>query len=262
MKKKWLLPLLSLTLALTTVGAAFALTSAGGGDSAGGTDTAGEVTHGDPTYEEWLSNYQPNQGPVTSVDDIDPNECNWIHNIAACEGEPGPNQHDGSVPDPAVAREPRPGVAVGEPYPLPVGKECGPAAIVPMTSDGQFTCFYFGTGTVNDEPGGQVVEPQPPITSIDDIAPDVWNGIHNISACTLEELEELGYGEVPYEVQSHEEAVAQDCGLAGGAVYITCDGEVGCTIFHDGGEGGVGETQAQPPAIVPTPEIQPSHRTQ
>ena len=339
MRKKWLLPLLSLTLALTTVGAAFALTSGGGSDSADGTDTAGEVTHGDPTYEQWLSNYRPNQGPVTSIDDIDPNVCNTVHNINACtpeeleealggialpggdpdvadewklveasrgpggfslrlpqgwhlnelqgidsyvgeiiwgdgrltydygwyssslaevddddpqyivtyeeiggrraklvqpraegdglftgvyfedfdggnldipsqnrlqitgvrltpdqqeaafaviwtirplasesrgepdpnqldgpvngicckplvEGEPDPNQHDGPVNDPAVAREPGPGIAVGEPYPLPTDKACGPGATVPITSDGQFSCRYFDTGTVDDGPGG------------------------------------------------------------------------------------------------------------
>ena len=56
---KWLTSAVTLTLALSTAGAvtAFALTSGGGSDSAGGIDTAGKVTHGDPTYEQWLSNY-------------------------------------------------------------------------------------------------------------------------------------------------------------------------------------------------------------
>ena len=28
--------------------------------------------------------------PITSIDDIDPDKCNWIHNINACEEEPEP----------------------------------------------------------------------------------------------------------------------------------------------------------------------------
>ena len=44
----------------------------------------------DPTYEEWLAEFGSGQDPVTSVDDIDPNECNWVHNINACEGEEPP----------------------------------------------------------------------------------------------------------------------------------------------------------------------------
>ena len=85
--RKWLISAAILALALGTAGAvtASALTGDGVGDPPDGTNTAGEVTlHGDPTYEEWLSNYQPNQGPVTSIDDIDPNVCNTVHNINAC----------------------------------------------------------------------------------------------------------------------------------------------------------------------------------
>ena len=47
-----------------------------------------ETTHGDPTYEEWLSDIGSSQGLVTSIDDIDPNQCNLVHNINAC----GPDQ--------------------------------------------------------------------------------------------------------------------------------------------------------------------------
>ena len=89
-----------------------------------------------------------------------------------------------------MAREPAPGIAVGEPYPLPTAdKACGPGATVAITSAGQFSCLYFGTGTVNDEPGGQVVEPQPPvepwrtIASIDGMDPNTCSWIHNINAC-------------------------------------------------------------------------------
>ena len=124
------------------------------------------------------------------------------------------------------------------------------------------------------------------VTSIDDIDPNVCNAIHNINACTLEELDELGMAPVTgsikvgecnsvpneeanteplfpddepqYEVQPYEEAVIQDCNLAGGNVYFTSDGEVGCDIVHDLEDSGVGETQAQPPAILPEPEVLPS----
>ena len=105
----------------------------------------------------------------------------------------------------------------------------------------------------------------PDATSIDDIDPNLCNAIHNINACTPEELEGLGLnpeplfpgGEAQYEVQSHEEADAQDCGLAGGTVYVTADGEMGC-IPHELEDGGVGETPAQPPTVVPEPEVLPS----
>ena len=98
------------------------------------------------------------------------------------------------------------------------------------------------------------------VTSIDDIDPDVCNAIHNINACTPEELEELGLSPVTGSVaegQSHEEADAQDCGLAGGTVYVTADGEMGC-IPHELEDGGVGATPAQPPTVVPEPEVLPS----
>ena len=98
------------------------------------------------------------------------------------------------------------------------------------------------------------------VTSIDDIDPNVCNGIHDISACTHEELEELGNGDVQYELQSHDEVVTQDCGLAGGTVYITSDGEVGCIIVHDLEDGGAGETQEQPPTVLPQPDVLPSAR--
>ncbi|MCI0791799.1 MAG: hypothetical protein J4O02_08520, partial [Chloroflexi bacterium] len=65
-------------------------------------------------------------------------------------------------------------------------------------------------------------------------------------------------GEAHYEVQSHEEADAQDCGLAGGTVYVTADGEMGCNLPHELEDGGVGETPAQPPTVVSEPEVLPS----
>ena len=63
--KKWLLVLgwLTLVIAITT-GATFAMA----GDGSATPGDGGLIT-------------------VTSIDDIDPNECNWIHNITACESQ-------------------------------------------------------------------------------------------------------------------------------------------------------------------------------
>ena len=101
------------------------------------------------------------------------------------EGEPDPKKHDGPINDPAVAREPGHGIAVGEPYPLPTDKACGPDQAVAITSGGQVSCFGLGDDTdmPRHEPGGQVVEPQPPISIIDDMDPKECNWIHNINAC-------------------------------------------------------------------------------
>ena len=89
--KRWLISAVTLTLALGTAGAvaAFALTANGGADNPkipDGTDSAGELLHGDPTYEQWLSDFGDGR-VVTSIDDIDPNVCNAIHNINACTPE-------------------------------------------------------------------------------------------------------------------------------------------------------------------------------
>ena len=101
------------------------------------------------------------------------------------------------------------------------------------------------------------------------------NPIHNINACTPEELEELGLvpvtgsvvaghaevegdpeplfvdGEAQYRVQSLEETVEQDCRLARGTVYLSSEGQVGCAVVHDLEDGEVGETQEQPPVVMP-----------
>ena len=81
----------TLTFALGTAGTvtAFALTADGGGDDPAvpiDTDTAGGILHGDPTYEQWLSDFG-DQTVVTSIDDIDPNVCNLVHNLNACTPE-------------------------------------------------------------------------------------------------------------------------------------------------------------------------------
>ena len=54
------------------------------GKDDGGTIEPDFGDDGPSTFEEWLSNHQYDQGPVTSIDGIDPNVCNMVHNIGAC----------------------------------------------------------------------------------------------------------------------------------------------------------------------------------
>ena len=310
--KKWLIPLLGLALALTTVGAAFAINSDGshkndqdvtdewkpveasgwpGGFSLllregwqlnelQGIDSyVGEIiwSGGRMTFDfGWYSN--------SLADDEDPQYIVTYEEIGGRRAKLVRPRVEGDGLITGVYFEDFDGSNLDIP-----SQNRLQISGVGLTSDLQETAFaLFRTirpvaseSQGDSEPSGDYI-----VTSIDDIDPDVCDLIHNINGCTPEELEEMGmapvtgsiavgeYYPVPdldakpepffpdggaqYEVQSHEEAVAQDCGLAGGAVYITSDGEVGCTIFHDGGKGGLGETPAQPPAILPTPETQPS----
>ena len=158
MKKKWLITLVGMTMVLAAItGGGYALASYGSTPPA-----HGSVGEPEPSDE---------QPTATSIDGIDPNECNWVHNIDACEGKPDPS------------------IVVGEPYPLPVGKECGPAASVAITSVGQVTCLHGDPPPPDDidmprqEPGGLVVEPQPPVTIIHRMDPNECNWVHNINAC-------------------------------------------------------------------------------
>ena len=183
--RKWLISAVTLTLALGTAGTitAFALTNGGSDDPEvqDGAETTGEVLHGDPTYEQWLSDFG-GETVATSIDDIDPDVCNGIHNINACTPE-----------------------ELAELGMAPVG--------------------LIGV----DEPHPETeVEGKPQPLFVD--------------------------GEPQYEVQSYEKAVKQDCGLAGGTVYVSSDGEVGCAIVHNLEDGGESETQAQPPVVMPQRE--------
>ena len=193
--KKWLAASVTLTFALATAGAvtAFALTGDVGGDKPEPTDlptdSNAQVLHGDPTYEEGLSD-QGDGTVVTSIDDIDPNVCNTIHNINACTPE--------ELEELGMATTSGP-VAVQETSPPPVEVAGDP------------------------EPGTDVEG----------------------------EIEPLFVDEEPNpHKQSHEEAVVQDCNLAGGLASVTSDGEVECHLpdLEDGGEG---ETQGQPPVVAP-----------
>ena len=173
--KRWLISAVTLTLALGTAGTitAFALTS-GGGDGPevqDGAETMGEVLHGDPTYEEWLSDFGDGK-VVTSIDDMDPNVCDYIHNINACTAEE--LEEVGNLAAISWIVDPD-SVVEGEPEPLFV--------------DGE------------------------PVTK-------------------------------------------QECDLAGGTFWVSSDGKVGCNIVNDLEDGGEGETQAQPPVVMP--RLEPS----
>ncbi len=265
--KKWLVPLIGLTIALVlgTVGAvtAFALTSDGGSDNPqvpNGGDTAGEVLHGDPTYDEWIIDFGDGIGDGKALHG-DPSYYERILDFG-----------DGKV--------------------LTSADGIDPELILEPSSPMKPICVDFGCG-IGD---GKVLHGDPtyeewlsnykptqdPVTSIDEIDPNVCNLVHNINACAQEELEELGMSpmarsiavgenhggvkvagkpeplfmdsEPQYEVQSYEDAVEQDCRLAEGTVYVSTDGELGCVIVHDLDGGGEGETQEQTlPMITQVP---------
>ncbi len=137
--KRWLIPLLGLTLALVAItGAGFAL-------AGNGTD-APEV--GAPSGD---------QPPIRSDEGIDPNECNWLHNIPACEGEPEPGIAVGEpypMPDPGTPKGP---------YPMPDDITCGPDQGVAIDSDGQVSCLEPADPQPGDD-GQDMVRPgRPPI---------------------------------------------------------------------------------------------------
>ena len=197
--KKWMIPLIGLTIALAlgAVGAvtAFALTSDGGSDNPQvphGGDTAGEVLHGDPTYEEWLSRHKLTQDPVTSIDEIDPNVCNLVHNINVCTPEELEEVFGAFTDIASVETHGRTQPVVGQ-------------VVASSIDEGDLEPFF-----VDSEPR--------------------------------------------YTVQSLKEAVEQDCDLAGGTVYVTSGGELGCVVAHnleDSGEEMV--SSSQPPTIEPLP---------
>ena len=63
-------------------------------------------------------------------------------------------------------------------------------------------------------------------------------------------------GLIQPDVQLYDEADAQDCGSAGGLVYMDSDGQMRCTILNDFEAGGTGDIQEQPPAV--TPQVLPA----
>ena len=247
--KKWLIPLIGLTLSLAVAGIVTGFTLSGGSEGMDPGDgkvvtsiddidpkvcnlmhnrkpctpeELGVAPHGDPTYDEWLSDFGDGK-VVTSIDDIDPKVCNLIHNRKPCTPE-----------------------------------ELGVAPHGDPTYDEWLS--YFGDGKV--------------VTSIDDIDPKVCNLIHNRKPCTPEGLEELGnlaaiswivdpgtevVGEPEPPFLDGEPVTIEECDLAGGTFWASFDGKVGCDIVNDLEDGGEGETQAQLPLVFPELEPLPAN---
>ena len=137
MRNKWLITLVGLTIAFAAItGGSFALAGEG-------TD-APDV--GEPSGDGRL---------VTSIDDIDPNECNWIHNITACD--------DTQLLDRFLDGEDAigPDISIGEPYPMPTeDKPCVPMAVVTVTSEGELSCLDLAP---DGDDQGQVSPASPPV---------------------------------------------------------------------------------------------------
>ena len=159
---KWMIILVGLVLAVGIgAGTAFALS----GDGAGNAE-------GDPLSDAVApSSVHP---PVRSDEDIDPNECNLVHNINACDEDDlealGGAPILGSTP---LVGDPEPGFEVeGEPEPLSLNDEpgfkieCDEGEGVYITSTGEVGCTaLFALEAVGEEETQEQlpkVEPQVP----------------------------------------------------------------------------------------------------
>jgi hypothetical protein len=155
--KKLLIILVGLTLAVVvTTGAAFALTS-------DGSDTPGEGS------EDQVDEPSGDQPTATSIDDIDLNECNWIHNITACEdevvgssavcAEEVPDCNDTLVIGPDEKGTIEPDFGEDGPYLVPDREvECGAEQAVSITSDGEVSCLDLSSTSQTDD-GKDMVSP-------------------------------------------------------------------------------------------------------
>ena len=97
------------------------------------------------------------QRTVTSIDDIDPNECNWIHNITACNDTLviGPYEEDAIEPD--FGED-------GLSYLVPDRDVvCGPDQGVAITSDGQVSCLEPADPQPGDNGQVMVSPGKPPV---------------------------------------------------------------------------------------------------
>ncbi len=186
--KKWLITLVGFTMGLAVItGGGFALAGNGSDTSepndsnlptysagcaeevpdcndtlVAGTDEEG-TTEPEPCDPETVEGCE--YSPVRSDENIDPNECNWIHNISACD-----DTGSGSVETDGT---PEPGIAVGEPYPMPApgtltdlypiptDASCGPDQGIAITSDGQVSCLDIDNAGQTDD-GQDLVSPGEP----------------------------------------------------------------------------------------------------
>ena len=173
--KTWLISAVTLTLALVTAGAvmAFALTGDAGSDNPevpSGKGSAGEVSPNLPGYDESLSDFGDLR-VVTSIDDIDPNVCNAIHNINACTPEElkelGMAPISASIAvgenhaDVEVEGKPEPLFEEGEPgYIQTAEQECAVDQGVYVTSEGLVGCVDV---IILDDGGQGTTQAHPPV---------------------------------------------------------------------------------------------------
>ena len=170
--KKWMITLIGLTFTLAVAGIVIGFTlNAGSGEPAQDPDATsiddidpkvcnaihninactpeeledlGVAPHGDSTYDEWLSDFGDGK-VVTSIDNVDPNACDYIHNINACT--PEELEELGNLaamswivdPDTVVEGEPEPPFVDGEPV---TNQECDLAGgTFWASSDGKVDLF-------------------------------------------------------------------------------------------------------------------------
>jgi len=165
--KKWLIPLVGLILVLAAIaGAGFAL-------AGNGTGTPEVGYEGEPPGD---------QTPILSDEGIDPNECNWIHNINACNDTLviGPDEEDTIEPD------------FGEngPYLVPDRDiVCGPDQGIAITSDGRVSCLDLAEPQSGDDGNAYFSPGQPPII---DASPPAMGMIAPNLRLTFEGVEYTG----------------------------------------------------------------------
>ena len=240
MRKKWLVTLVALTMALAAI-------------TGGGYALAGDGTDAPEVFEP--SGDEPT---ATSIDDIDPNVCNPVHNIDACTQE---ELEELGLVGPATMRGPFPFVApiTGQGSDNPevgLGESCNLAAISwivdPGTAEGPedlgvvthgdptYEQWLSNYALPEDKSGSTLVSTQ-----------DEGGGIE--PGCEVEDSPEPLFvdGEPQYH-QSLNDAIVEDCGLAGGTAYVTSDGEVGCVVARDVEDSGKElVSSSQPPTIEP-----------
>ena len=243
MRKKWLLTLVALTMALAAI-------------TGGGYALAGDGTDAPEVFEP------SGDGPptATSIDDIDPNVCNAVHNIGACTQE---ELEELGLVGPATMRGPFPFVApiTGQGSDNPevgLGESCDLAAISWIVDPGTEAAEELedlGVVTHGDPTYEQWLSdyalPVDKSASTLVSAQDEGGGIE--PGCEVEDSPEplVEDGEPQYH-QSLNDAIEEDCGLAGGTAYVTSDGEVGCVVARDV-EDSLKElvSSSQPPTIEP-----------
>ena len=113
--------------------------------------------------------------PILSDEAIEPNECNLVHNIDACDEGVGESACD----------------------PLPLRSDCGidPDECNLVHNIDACTDEELDAGGILEESVG--AGDKPPVRSDEGIDPNECNLVHNINACTDEELDAGGILEGP-----------------------------------------------------------------